>query len=68
MIGGNKYLNQIYPLSSRHQITEIKITEKIFGYLDLSSFVNLKKISCSQSELLEGIEISKNISLEVIEI
>ncbi|PKY55236.1 hypothetical protein RhiirA4_474558, partial [Rhizophagus irregularis] len=59
-----KYLDKQYPIKGdRTNLNELKMTnENLKGHLDLSDFINLEKLDCSNNELT-SIDISKNVKL-----
>src|ERR1043166_5872575 len=51
-INAQRYINYHYPPKQRKQITELYISRKdLQGNLDLSDFINLKKIDLSNNKL-----------------
>ncbi|CAB5190869.1 unnamed protein product [Rhizophagus irregularis] len=62
-----KYLDILYPIKGdRTNLNELKMTnENLEGHLDLSDFINLKKLDCSNNKLT-SLDISKNEKLTEI--
>jgi hypothetical protein len=59
-----KYINQKYPTKKERE-KETKLTirrQNLEGHLDLSDFVNLEKLDCSDNQLT-SLDISKNTHL-----
>ncbi|MEG7978848.1 MAG: hypothetical protein NY202_02915 [Mollicutes bacterium UO1] len=43
-----EYINRHYPIANRKNIKSLDLSnQKLTGYLDLSDFVNLEKLNCS---------------------
>ncbi|CAB4388412.1 unnamed protein product [Rhizophagus irregularis] len=63
-----KYLDKQYPIKGdRTNLNELKMTnENLEGHLDLSDFINLKKLDCSNNKLT-SLDISKNEKLTEID-
>ncbi|RGB40086.1 hypothetical protein C1646_664136 [Rhizophagus diaphanus] len=63
-----KYLDKQYPIiGDRTNLNELKMTdENLEGHLDLSDFINLKKLDCSNNKLT-SLNISKNEKLTEID-
>jgi len=60
------YLDQNYPSYRRGIVSKLNLKSKnLQGHLDLSDFVNLKELDCSDNQLT-SLDISKNTKLEVI--
>lgn len=64
MVNAQEYLDQYYPKEERKGITELDISKKnLEGHLDLSDFVNLEELDCSENELT-SINLSNNKKME----
>lgn len=63
-INAQKYINQKYPTKEeKEKENKLIINNKnLEGHLDLSEFVNLEKLKCSNNQLT-GLDISKNMQL-----
>jgi len=50
MINVQEYIDQNYPKEERKNITNLEINDKnLEGELDLSDFVNLEELDCSEN-------------------
>lgn len=64
MVNAQEYLDQNYPKEQRNKITNLDIkTKDLEGDLDLSDFINLKKLNCSVNKL-KSINLSNNRKIE----
>jgi len=64
MVNAQEYLDQNYSKEERKNICVLKINNKnLKGRLDLSDFVNLKELDCSENELT-SVDLSNNRKLE----
>jgi len=60
-------MNQNYPKEERKNITNLEINDKkLEGHLDLSDFVNLEELDCSENELT-SIDLSNNRKIKLID-
>jgi len=62
------YLNNNYPKVIRGSIVELLIShQSLTGHLDLSDFINLKRLDCSHNQL-ESLNLVNNNLLEEVKI
>jgi len=64
MVNAQEYLDQNYSKEERKNICVLKINNKnLEGHLDLSDFINLKELDCSENELT-SVDLNNNRKLE----
>jgi hypothetical protein len=67
MVNAQEYLDQQCSKEIRGKISGLEINDKnLEGHLDLSDFVNLKKLNCSENKLT-SINLSNNKKIEFID-
>ncbi|RHZ35216.1 hypothetical protein [endosymbiont GvMRE of Glomus versiforme] len=67
MVNTQEYLDQQCPKEIRGKISGLEINDKnLEGHLDLSEFVNLKKLNCSENKLT-SINLSNNERIEFVD-
>lgn len=66
MVKSTKYLDENYPKEERCKLIYIELAGKnLEGHLDLSDFVNLKNLWCSNNQII-SLDISENKELQKI--